>query len=98
METTQTIRYELYTKLPTFLVNKAEQANPIIEVITPHKGAVIVEIKRVDSGIFRRATEVSKETQDVINELRTLEWEAKNYLLGEWLKTSMIPSPLSTSK
>lgn len=87
--TTENINYNYYTKLPTRLLVKADNANPVIEVITPHKGGVFVEIKRVDKGLFRRAAEIDKKTDDVISELRQLERESKDYLLNEWITRNL---------
>lgn len=69
---------------------KADKANPVIEVITPHKGVVFVEVKEVNKGLFRRATEVDRNTEKVLQELRELEYEAKEYLLSEWLNPKII--------
>ena len=83
---TQNINYKQYTKLPCRILVKADRSNPVIEVSTPHKGVVFVELKEVDKGIFRPATEVDKKTYDVIAELQKLEDESKNFLLKRWLK------------
>jgi len=80
------INYNLYTRLPCKLLQKAGNANPIIEVITPDKGVVFGEIKEIDKGMFRRATEVDRRTNTVIQELRRLEDDATQYLLTKWLK------------
>lgn len=64
---------------------KADRANAVIEVVTPHKGVVFIEITEVDKGVFRKATEVGKQTNRVIEEIWQLENEAKNYLLNQWL-------------
>ena len=85
MNITENINYNLYTRLPCRTLMKADKANPVVEVITPHKGVVFIEIKEVEKGIFRKATEVDKKTNSVINELFVLEIEAKNYLLDKWL-------------
>lgn len=87
MTTTKNINYKFYTKLPTEIFNKADKANPVIEVLTPHKGVVFVEIKKVDSGLFRKATEVDRKTVDVISELLELERQAKDYLLDKWVSS-----------
>lgn len=87
-DTQQTIPYWQYTKLKVNLFQKAEKMNPILEVFTPHKGAVIIELHKVDKGFFRKATELPKETQEVIKELYKLEREAKDYLLDQWLSPS----------
>ena len=86
MNTQENINYNLYTRLPTKTMMKADKANPVIEVITPHKGVVFVEVKEVDKGMFRKATEIDRKTDYVINELRNLEHEAKEYLLTKWLQ------------
>lgn len=88
METQSTINYSLYTKLPTKVLNKVDRANPVIEVLTPDKGVVFVEVKKVDKGFFRKATEIDKATNEVIGELRKLEYEAKEFLLSKWLTQS----------
>lgn len=88
MATTKNINYNLYTLLPATTVMKADNANPVIEVLTPHRGVVFIEIKTVDRGMFRPATEIDRNTNDVIAQLRNLEHEAKNYLLSEWLNRS----------
>lgn len=81
----ETINYNLYTRLPVQVLQKAEQMNSVIKVITPHKGVVFVELKTVDKGLFRQASEVDQSTNYVLQELRTLEREARDYLLNEWL-------------
>lgn len=81
----ETINYNLYTRLPVRVLQKAEQLNNVLEVITPHKGVVFVELKTVDRGIFRQASEVEKNTNYVLEELRTLEREARDYLMEQWL-------------
>lgn len=82
---TENINYNSYTRLPSKVLMKADKTNPVIEVITPHKGVVFVEIKEIDKGMFRRATEVDKKTNEVIKELWKLEDDAKDYLLNKWL-------------
>lgn len=59
----ENINYNIYTRLPCQTLMKADKANPVIEVITPHKGVVFLEIKQVDKGMFRRATEVDKKNR-----------------------------------
>jgi len=89
MSTTENINYGAYTRLPTKVLNKADQANPVIEVLTPHKGVVFVEIKTVDKGFFRKATEIDRKTDSVTQELVTLEEEAKIFLLKNWIKNQV---------
>lgn len=86
MVSQQIINYTLYTRLRVNLLQKADQGPAVIEVITPHKGVVFVEITEVDKGMFRKTTEVSRQTNSVIRDLWRLEAEAKDYLLQEWLK------------
>lgn len=86
----ENINYNIYTRLPCQTLMKADKANPVIEVVTPHKGVVFVEIKEVDKGMFRRATEVDKKTDSVIQELWKLEDEAKDFLLSKWLKNESV--------
>lgn len=85
---TENLNYSSYTNLPVRTCLKADKAFPVIEVTTPHKGVVFVEVKEVDKGLFRHATEIYRETKYVVNELRNLETEAKEFLLREWLKTT----------
>lgn len=85
----ENLNYASYTRLPTKTFLKADKANPVIEVLTPHKGVVFVEIKTVDKGMFRPATEIDKPTQVVLKELYDLEREAKNYLLTQWLTSPL---------
>ena len=85
MNSQENINYRKYTRLPCQTLMKADKANPVIEVITPHKGVVFIEIKEVDKGMFRKAIEIDRKTDEVIAELWKLEDEAKNYLLSEWL-------------
>ncbi len=80
----ENINYSHYTMLKCKTLVKADKANPVIEVLTPHKGVVFVEIKEVDKGIFRKATEIDRMTNGVISELRNLESEAKDFLLARW--------------
>lgn len=81
----QLINYSEYTKLPCRTLVKADRANPLVEVKTPHKGMVFVEIKKVDSGMFRQATEIDKKIDEILDEIWKLENEAKDYLLHQWL-------------
>ena len=87
MNTQENINYGKYTQLPTKVMNKADRLNPVVEVQTPHKGVVFVEIKKVDKGVFRTATEIDKQTNEVVDELIKLEIEARSFLLQQWLRT-----------
>ena len=82
---TEIINYKLYTRLPCNIVNKSDKGNSVLEVLTPHNGAVIIELDFVDKGMFRKATLLPKQTEHVIDELYNLENEAKNWLLNNWL-------------
>ena len=83
----QNFNYQPYTRLPVKAYQKADQLGPILEVITPHKGWVTIELTRIDKGIFRKATELPRETEDVLRQLLELERDAKEYLLTQWLTT-----------
>ena len=83
---TENINYSYYTRLPVKTLMKADKANPVLEVLTPQRGSVFLEIKSIDKGLFRRATEVDRNTNEVVNELIQLEVEARTYLLDKWLR------------
>ena len=83
---TKNVNYGLLTRLPVKVVAKADRLNPVIEVETPHKGTVFVELKVIENGLFRKATELDKKTDYVAEELYKLEREAKEYLLSKWLE------------
>jgi hypothetical protein len=93
MNTRENINYNQYTRLPCRTLMKADEANPVVEVITPHKGVVFVEIKEVDKGMFRKATEIDKKTDFVMAELWKLEDEAKDYLLSKWTRNEIVTHP-----
>lgn len=84
METQNNIDYGLYTKLPCRTLMKADKANPVVEVITPHKGVVFVEIKDLDKGMFRQPKEFDKKTDEVVREIWKLEDESMDYLMTKW--------------
>lgn len=89
MESYQNINYGLYTKLPCRTLSKAGEVNFVVEVKTPHKGVVFVEIAEVDKGIFRRATELNRPTIKVMDDIWKLENESMDYLLEKW-KTGLL--------
>lgn len=82
------INYQKYFKLPVKCYQKADRANSTIEVVTPHKGVVFVEIDKIDKGMFKTATNIQQETNNVISEILMLEKEAKDFLLNKWLSES----------
>ena len=83
----QTINYQEMTRLPVEVLAKADQMSPIIKVTTP-TGTVIVELKEVEKGIFRKASMVDVDTRIVLNKLRDLESESMDFLLEKWLETN----------
>jgi len=86
----ENINYNNYTRLPCKTFVKADRANPVIEVRTPHKGIVFIEIKKVESGMFKPSCEVDRSTNSVIDQLHALEDEAKNHLLSKWVQFGSI--------
>lgn len=88
-ETIPIIQYKHYTKLLLRLSNKVDNAGAVLEISTPHKGIVIVELTKIDKGLFRSAKELYKQTDEVISEIRKIEYEAKDYLLDKWLNPNL---------
>lgn len=89
------INYNLYTRLPAQILSKTDSPNSVLEVKTPHKGTVFIELKKVDTGMFKKASEVSVDIIEIVRTLGDLECEAKNYLLAQWLHPSPTPSTSS---
>ena len=75
-----------YTKLPVREIVKAGYSRTSLEVTTPHKGKVFVEIKKQHSPFFGGDTETEKTTEEIIKELLALEVEAMEFLLNKWIK------------
>lgn len=79
-----------YTRLPVSEVVKAGYSYSSLIVQTPHKGEVVIELKDIHRPMFGGDTETEKSLQTLIIELHTLEREAVDYLLTEWLKKGEI--------
>ena len=76
-----------YTNLPVSEVAKAGYSASSLIVQTPHKGEVIIEIKKIHHPMFGGDTETEKTTQEIISELLLLQREARDYLFENWINT-----------
>ena len=71
------------TKLPLVEVQKTDGIGELIIVETPHKGQVKIDYKEETGWITK--TNKDKIFGEVLGEIQKLEYEAKEYLLQEWL-------------
>ena len=84
---TQIKNLQEYTKLPLNVLIHANTEFPTITVNTPHKGEVFIEAKNTNYPfLFGSVTQTDKKVRDIVSEIQTLEFEAKMYLLDEWLE------------
>lgn len=73
-----------FTNLPVKVVDMLGSTGNLIYVHTPHKGFVEIKTKQRFNGFFSRG-ELTKTGSEIMNELETLENEAKEYLFNQWL-------------
>lgn len=73
------------TRLPVSEIMKTEYEGVSLAVKTPHKGEVIIELKRRSYTLFGSLNESEKTTQEIVSELLLLEEESKEFLLDKWL-------------
>lgn len=85
MATINKVSWQSITRLPVREIVKSDSVGGAIEVITPHKGAVYIDYKET-TGMFTKKL-VDKKYTEIVAQLRELDWEAKEYLLGQWLNT-----------
>ena len=93
MENTPIINYQLFTKLPLKQLYATNKTGGIVEVKTPHKGTIEIDLeeREVVGFIFTHDENRPLRSEEIISKLRTLELESKQYLLNEWVKNSLIP-------
>lgn len=74
------------TRLPIKAVNVANSNNVNLIVTTPHKGEVVILTKQIHYPfLFGAVTKTDREPVDVLDELRKLELDARDFLFKEWL-------------
>lgn len=79
------MKLQQFTNLKIDVVKITDGLGGYVLVHTPHKG--IIEIKLTEKNfpfIFGNTTETKRDLSDIIEELTTLEKEAKDYLLNKW--------------
>lgn len=79
------MKLQQFTNLKIDVVKITDGLGGYVLAHTPHKG--MVEIKLIEkhfSFIFGKTTETKRDLSDIIEELTTLEKEAKDYLLNKW--------------
>lgn len=84
MNTVSKFDLQQITRLPLVEIVNPNASGNILIVRTPHKGSVNIEYKE-ETGFFTRSLK-DKLFGKVIQEIRELEIEAKDYLLERWLK------------
>ena len=77
------------TKLPVIEITKSDGVGGAIQVQTPHKGTVIIDYKE-KAGFFGNKMQ-DKRMGEIVKQIRDLEDEAREYLLGKWLKEFYSP-------
>ena len=69
------------THLPANEISKSDGVGRALRIVTPHRGEVVIEYH--EQGIFR---EKNVDMGPVLQKIRRLEHESKDYLLGQWLR------------
>lgn len=77
-----------FTELPLRVVDLLNEYGVAIFVKTPHRGEVELKFKETIYGLFGAKGEITKTGTQLINELKTLETESKEYLFKKWLSTN----------
>jgi len=86
--TNKTVNLQKYTRLPLQIVNVATKMLPSVFIITPHNGTVEIKLKETHYPfIFGSVTQPDKSAQQIIVQIKNIEDEAIEYLIGEWKKT-----------
>ncbi len=83
MITNINIDYTKYTILPIREVHYINRAFPAIEIDTP-MGTRYIKTFATDKGLFRKATQIQKDLEKIITEIKVIEVESKEYLLRTW--------------
>lgn len=83
-EAIQKINFQNFTKLPIKELVKTDKEHNEIVVETPHKGQVIIPM--IEGWLFK----TEKDAEDIVYQLKTLEYEAMKFLLDNWIST---PNP-----
>lgn len=77
-----------FTRLPATEIVRGDSAGRALHLVTPHKGEVVIEYH--EQGMFR---EKNREMGKVLGQIRALEDEARDYLLGQWITRYYQPPP-----
>jgi len=81
-QSSQKINFQDFTELPVTSHLRADTTGGVVEVITPHKGKVNLDM-RYDGML----NVYDKLTTRLINEIKKLENESYEYLLDKWKKS-----------
>lgn len=84
MNNQEIINYQKYTKLPLKYYIRADSIDSHLEIETPH-GIEIVKLLNIDTGMFKKASEVHIPIYRVIERLKNIEDKVKDELLEKWL-------------
>jgi len=82
-----------FTKLPLEQIVKVDGVGSDVVLQTPHKGKVIIPLKEVwHPFIFGSTTQTERPALNVVRQIKSVENEAYEFLMDEWLALHKKPS------
>ena len=82
----QTLNLQSFTKLQLEAITVADRAFPEVRIITPHKGVVTIELEEKHYSFFGAVIVTNIGSSEIIKDILSIEEEAKEFLINEWLK------------